>query len=229
MILFGGSSSPLLTAYLSLIRARTPDCYLALVGLVNLSVLVDEQAKAMLLNFVPEVPKEESSDISSDYTFQLPANNPYSLVRTLENVLRDYVPYLQTHHNINSVEQQCCRWSMNALRNLATVQDNAVVMATKSAIPEYAVDCLRCANCTNLKDWTRDSLEDAALMLLVHLGKDDDCLVTMRQNSKLRQDIHAICDELVEKGKGIHRTRAIALKERFVEALAEKSEMGYTV
>lgn len=180
----------------------------------------------MLLNFVPEVSAEEAP---TTYRFHLPANNPLSLLRTLENVLRDYVPYLETHHSVNSVEQQCCRWAMNALRNLATVQDNAVVMATKTRVPEHAVDCLRCANKSNLKEWTRDSLEDAALMLLVHLGKDDDCLVAMRENSKLRDDIHAICDALSEDGKGIHCTRAIALKERFDEALAEKSEMGYTV
>jgi hypothetical protein len=221
-ILFGEPCDTLLTALLELIRNRQAESYLATVALLNLSYLQDDHAKTMLYNYVPA---RDNGEAATKYTYQLPGDNPYSTIRTVESLLREYVPY--ANQKINSVEQQCCRWSMNVVRNLVSVPDNALAVGTKTAIPALAAQCLSGADTTNLKKWTRDSLEDACLMLLVRVCKIDKCLNVLKKDQTATDQLVAVCEEL-EDAQGIHQTRAVALLERFDEETSCRS-VGFSV
>ena len=94
--------------------------------------------------------------------------------------MADFVQYVK---QVGSVEQQCCRWSMNVIRNLVTQEEIAVIVATKTSFPALAGECLAVADTTDLRKWTRDSLEDACLMLLVHVCKTDDGLESLKQRT----------------------------------------------
>lgn len=178
----------------------------------------------MLFNYVP-VYDDNTNEAASTYSYQLPEDDPHSTIRTLESLLKECVPYV--NQKVNSVEQQCCRWSMNVIRNLVTVSENAVAVGTKTAIPVLAVQCLSHADTSNLKKWTRDSLEDACLMILVHVCKIETCLNAMKQNQTATDKLMTILEEL-EETQGIHRTRAVALMDRFDESTGSRS-VGYSV
>lgn len=224
-ILFGEPAEHLLTALLYILRHRLAESYLAAVTLLNLSYLRDDHAKNMLFTYVP-VP-EENQEATETYSYQPPVDNPLSLIRTLEAVMRDFVGFVP--RDVNSVEQQCCRWSMNVVRNLVTVEENAVAVGTKTVIPAIAAECLSHADTTNLSQWTRDSLEDASLMLLIHVCKLDQCLRGLITNDRLTDQVMTVCEKLETQAGGIHSTRAGALLERFEEAAASARSVGYSV
>lgn len=218
-ILFGDSVEDLLTALCNVIRARLNESYLSIAVLTNLSSFQDDHAKVMLLNFVvSSAPKETAPET---YKLKLPIDDPDSLLRTLEALLTDYAPYSQQE----SVEQQGCRWAVNVMRNLVTVDENAISVA-KTSIPAIAVQFLTIAK-LDLKKWTRDSLEDASLMLLVHLGKLDTCLELLTPNESLVQATIEVLEKIQET-EGIHQKRAEALVERLEEARSTRS-VGYSV
>lgn len=224
-ILFGEPCEPLLSALLELIRDRHAESYLAAVVLLNLSYLPDDHAKTTLYNFVPSRVHNQNGEAASQYSYQLPGDDPHSTIRTLESLLKDYVPYL--NHKVNSVEQQCCRWSMNVLRNLVTVPEFASAVGTKTAIPVLAVLCLSHADASNLKAWTRDSLEDACLVLLVRVCKIEASVVALKENKSALDQLLTVCEEL-EGTQGIHQARAGALFERLDEVNSTHS-IGYSV
>jgi hypothetical protein len=255
----GSDFSILLTALLRLIQARNHNSYLCLVTLVNLSATPDATAKRRLFQFIPP-PPTLSGDASAaaappPETYRVVHNNiksaldePTSCIRTIESILRDTIPY---RHAKGSVEQQCCRWAMNVVRNLVAANaENGLAVAKSTVIPELAVTCLLVHNhvtttttttkhnhnITNNKGldepahtvattthdyatWTRDSLPDAAIMVLVHLAKDDDCLDQLRRNQYLANQILQACDYLMATAPGIHATRAAAMKEQFHEMM----------
>ena len=149
-ILFGEPAEPLLNTLLSILRHRLAESYLAAVTLLNLSYLQDDHAKTMLFTYVP-IPDEQEDAIET-YSHQLPVDNPISLIRTLESVLKEFVGYVgrQPKTVVYSVEQQCCRWSMNVIRNLVTVPEHALTVGTKTVIPAVAAECLSHADTSNL-------------------------------------------------------------------------------
>lgn len=219
-ILFGGYFPNLMTVLLKLIQARTPNAYLAIVSLVNLSSIVDPASKRLIFTFVPNTdsPKE---------TYQLKSalDEPNSCIRILESILRDTIQYKNTN---GTVEQHECRWAMNVIRNLlSSTEENALEVAKHTNIVEYAVTCLQQQH-NNYAKWTRDSLPDASLMVLVHLGKDDDCVECMRKNQYLADQIIKLCNELMSGAPGIQATRASALKERMLDGSMDRS-VGYSV
>lgn len=210
-ILFGEPCEPLLNALLALIRDRLPESFLAAVTLLNLSYLQDDHAKMTLYNYIPTVVSDDNSGAASTYTYQLPGDDPISTIRTLESLLKDCFPYI--NQKVNSVEQQCCRWSMNVVRNLVTVPENALAVGTKTAIPALAVAALSQADTADLRTWVRASLEDACLMLLVHVCKIDACVNSLKENKAALENLLNVCEKL-DGSPGIHQMRAAALFQR---------------
>ena len=179
-ILFGEPAEHLITALLHILRHRLAESYLAAVTLLNLSYLQDDHAKNMLFTYIPT--PDFNEDASVTYSYQLPVDNPFSLIRTLEATMKDFYVYV-AQKQVHSVEKQCVRWCMNVVRNLvSTVQENAFVVGSKTVVPAIAAECLSHADASNLNHWTRDSVEDASLMLLVHVCRIDACLEVMKQN-----------------------------------------------
>lgn len=224
-ILFGEPAEHLITALLHILQNRLAESYLAAVTLLNLSYLQDDHAKTMLFTYIPIL--DTNKEASETYSYQLPVDNPLSLIRTLESVMKEFCVYVPQRH-IHSVEQQCVRWCMNVVRNLvSTVHDNAVVVGMKTFIPAIAAECLSHADTSNLNHWTRDSLEDACLMLLVHVCKIDACLERLKSNERVMDQAIAVCEELESSAEGIHQRRAAALLERLDDGGTRS--VGYSV
>lgn len=222
-ILFGEPCAVLLNALLSLIRNRVAESYLATVALLNLSYLPDDHAKRTLYNFVAE--NDDTTEVASSYGCQSPSDDPFSTIRIVESLLKDFVPYV--HLKVNSAEQQCCRWSMNFIRNLASVPELALSIGTTTAIPILAVRCLVQSDLANIHTWTRDSLQDACLVLLVLVCVIDDAVRVLHSSKAVAEQLVTICNEL-EKRQGIHQVRAIALRNRLDEMDSSQS-IGYSV
>jgi hypothetical protein len=139
-------------------------------------------------------------------------------------LLKDFVPYV--HLKVNSAEQQCCRWSMNFIRNLASVPELALSIGTTTAVPMLAVRCLAQSDLTSIQTWTRDSLQDACLVLLVIVCAIDAVRV-LHSSKDVAEQLVTVCNEL-EKRQGIHQVRAIALRNRLDEMDSSQS-IGYSV
>jgi hypothetical protein len=230
-IVFGEPFEVFIDTLLELIRIRSTESYLALVTLLNLSYIQDNHGKIAMYNRIPKFSIENGTgnDAASQYGFQLPIDNPLSTIRTIESLLQDYVPYVVTRRNINSFELQCCRWSMNILRNLInTIPSHAMAVGQHTQIPILAVQCLASSDTTDLTTWTRDSLEDASLMILIHICKFDDCLQLLKNNSVLMDQLLSICEKLNKTHPGIHQVRAAALLNRLEEINCSQS-IGYSV
>lgn len=210
VILFGEPCDPLLNSLLLLIRNQTADAYLAIVILLNLSYLSDDHAKTTLFQFICTL-DSGSSEAASTYAYRLPSDDPNSLIRILEALLQDFAPYANT--KVNSAEQQCCRWSMNVIRNLVALPTIAATVGTKSSVPQIAAHLLARADTDNLQTWTRDSLEDACLMLLITVCSLDSAVVLLQANQSTLNNILTVCAKL-KTTQGIHQTRAIALSNR---------------
>ena len=101
-------------------------------------------------------------------------------------------------------------------------------MYCKCTVPLVAVECLSHADTTNLTTWTRNSLEDACLMLLVRVWRVDDCLKAFKENKVAVDKLVGVCDQL--KGtRGIHQARAAALLEGLDEHNSSSQSIGYSV
>ena len=215
-ILLGEPLQPVVTALLDVIRQRQAESYLAAVCLFNLSFLQD--GKALLFSFVPTEPPQQQPQ--SSYRHYAPTDNPISLLRTLESGMQEFLPYVITansdtdnngddhHPPVKSVERQAVRWCMGLFRNLASaVPEHAVTLARHTRIPAMAIACLHDASLSiHLNLWTRDSLMDASLMLLVHIAQHDATTLRHTETDMLLQ----VLERLHGRG-GIHETRAMAL------------------
>jgi hypothetical protein len=197
VILLGDPIHDLLPALLEIIRSRLEESYLAVACLFNLSQLDD--GKRILLQYAP------MSWSTLDDTFDKPFDNPHCVLRILEQLLDDYTPYLAASMGMVSVQGEAVRWSLATLRHLVTDSHNACAVATQTGIPALAWQCLDlAASHIPLHQWTRDSLPDACLMLLVHLTQHDECLPTLRE-----QDYDTTLKKI--RGGGIHELRARTL------------------
>jgi hypothetical protein len=156
---------------------------------------------------------DEDSDVQSGYKcHKAPSDNEKSLLRVVEALLMDFTPYLQkqmehelrqqqqqasasslspsssSHRQskpVSTVEAATTRWCIAMLRNLATVPENAQIIATTTAIPLLTAHCLIMStsalpqfnssgsgsSSNDLSHWARDSLEDSSLMLLLWLSQ----------------------------------------------------------
>jgi hypothetical protein len=163
-ILLGEPVESLLPALLKVIHERLPESYLATTCLFNLSYL--EDTKKSMFAYVPTV-TFVSTEVQSAYHHRPPLENPGSLLRILESLLKDYSGYLQAAA-VNSVEGEAIRWTMGVLRNLATVKDNAIELTQQTVVPALALHFLKTST-NELSLWSRDSLEDSCLLLTANL------------------------------------------------------------
>lgn len=205
VILLSETVHSLLPALLYIITERLEESYLAAACLFNLSLL--EDGKMLMLSYTVPL-----SSLSGAKATQHIDNRPeddtlsLSLLRILEKLMLDYAPFLAASTAKTSVQSEAFRWSMGILRNLVTNQYNARIVALKTIVPALAVNCLnQAATNTYLEQWTRDSLPDACLMLLIHLAQsDEECLTPLRGTD--------YTDALTKiKGGGIHELRAKVL------------------
>lgn len=213
----------LIPALLKLLRKRVPESYLAMVCLYNLSFLQD--AKLLFFSFVPAVEQNDNNEGLESYRQYAPTDNPISLLRTVESAMKEFIPYLvqlqeqqalggsgsirsRSFRLTDSVEWEVIRFGMGMFRNLVTKKENAIVAATETVLPTLAIQSLQVSN-RDLSLWSRDSLEDASLMLLVHLAQHDECIKSLQQNI-WNDETRQVLQSLHGKG-GIHETRAMAL------------------
>jgi hypothetical protein len=199
IILMGEPAEILLPAILRILKEHSDDSYLAAVSLFNLSFY--EDAKTTLMTYLPIC----NDLVKDDYSYTRPADNPDSLVRVMESVVKDYAPVVLANPLVHSVQAETCRWSMGTLRNFATHRDNAYIIAQSTVFPQIAAQLVKEFSHHDLALWTRDSLPDACIMLLVHLVKYDDCIALL--------DKETIMDSLsvIKTRGGIHAMRAIAV------------------
>ena len=229
-LIFGEPFEELMDALLAIVRNRSSESYLALVTLLNLSYIQDDHGKIAIYNYIPKVNTSGTNvDAASQYGAQLPIDNPLSTIRSLESILQDYVPYVIRRRKVNSVELQCCRWSLNIIRNLiSTIPAFCIAVGQQTAIPALSVQCLAKSDTTNLGTWTRDSIEDACLMILIHICRSDECVQILQQNVVAMDELLAICEEIKNTNPGIHQLRATALLDRLGESNCSQS-VGYSV
>jgi len=176
------SSSDLLDSVLMVIQNGYSESYLCCILLMNLMFLDDAKLKVLHYHGGLE--------------------NPKSLVRTMELVLKTYTRFLA--RKVLSVKGEAVRWTTGLLRNLTTIEEGALLVS-KTDIPSLVLSYVRDSR-NPLHQWTEDSLEDLSLQVLVNLAKhveSADCLKSL--NAK-----HAF-DSIVGQG-GIHDVRASFLQ-----------------
>lgn len=220
-LIFGEPFEELMDALLAIVRSRTSESYLALATLLNLSYIQDDHGKVAIYNYISKLnePSGKNVDAASQYGALLPIDNPSSTVRILESILQDCVPYVIRRREANSVELQCCRWSLNIIRNLiSTIPAFCIAIGQQTAIPALSVQCLAKSDTTNLGTWTRDSIEDACLMILIHVCQSDECVQLLQKNVVAMDELLSICEEIKSTKPGIHQLRATALLERLEES-----------
>lgn len=204
-IMLGEPCATLIPALLTIVRARVPECYLAIVCLFNLSLLTE--AKPILFRYVPPVSTKRPSE-APPATF---SDNPTSLLRTIESLTKDYLPFvtkLEKASNILSVEREAVRWSLCLMRHLSTLAENAAIVANETIFPFAAIQSLEVSlqHGKDLGFWRQDSLEASSLMILVHLAQHgEECIAPWRSENAL-----PVLRQLRGQG-GIHESRAVAL------------------
>lgn len=186
-ILLGPSRDKLLSALLKILQQKLSECHLAVACLFNLSFY--EETKGMLLHYVPAVNlKRSENDIPEQYSFSQPTEKEDSLLRTLEGIVRAFLPHFLAHRKAlkqddskkkrtaaPSVEELTLRWTMCLLRNLASLEDHAVLLATTTTLPAAALQILEVvADDTDLSLWSHDSLPEACLVFWVWLVEVPD-------------------------------------------------------
>jgi hypothetical protein len=230
-LIFGEPYEELMDALLRIVRSRSSESYLALATLLNLSYIQDDHGKVAIYNYIYKLSNDGGNnlDAANQYGAQLPIDNPLSTIRILESMLQDYLPYVTCRRKVNSVELQCCRWSFNIIRNLiSSIPAICVAVGQQTTIPALSVQCLAKSDTTNLGTWTRDSIEDACFMILIHICRFDDCVHLLRQNVVAMDELLAICEEIKNTEPGIHQLRAAALLDRLEESQCSQS-IGYSV
>jgi hypothetical protein len=205
VLLLPRPSDDLFPPLLNLIRKRHSDCYLSAAVLFNLSHLDDGKTRLMLYGTPPD-------KVLDTYEHHSPENNPYSVLRTLESLLIDYVPVVVSNGPVHSVQAEAARWVFGVFRNLATLPENATTLS-QTKIPFLALQCLL-ATSKPLDQWTKDSLEDACGMLLLHLARHDECISALSEQLDAAS-LHAFQQKLAGLG-GIHELRAQTLCKRLV-------------
>ena len=186
-ILLGPSRDELLLVLLQVLVQKLPECHLVVACLFNLSFY--EEAKSLLLNYVPAVSLQQSDEETpEEYNFSKPTEKKDSFLRILEQVTSEFLPYYVKHKTDTmyndpsrkraqpvSVEASTLRWSMCLLRNLASEPEHAVMLATTTKFPATALEILQVsARHTDLAEWSHDSLPEACLVFWVWLVQSSE-------------------------------------------------------
>jgi hypothetical protein len=198
-IMNGEAEEVLLPTMLRIIKEHSPDSHLAAVCLFNLSFL--EETKTMLIAYLPA----QNDNVKSDYSYTRPIDNPDSLIRVMESIVKEYAPTVLANPLVHSVQAECTRWSIGSMRNFSTIHENALVIAQSTDLVSIALQLIAEFSKHDMALWTRDSLPDACIMLLVHIIKYPDCLACL--------DKAAVIDALstLKTRGGIHAMRANAV------------------
>ena len=180
---FGPSCTVLFDSILHVIQNGQPESYLCCILLMNLAYLDDARIKLV----------RYPSD---------PLENPTSLLRTMELVLKSYTRFLVK--KVLSVEGEAVRWTTGLIRNLTSIEEGASLVA-KTDIPRYVLTYVRDSR-NPLYQWKEDSLEDLSLQVLVNLATYSGSIECL----KALDAKHAF-DSIVGQG-GIHDVRASFLQ-----------------
>lgn len=211
----------LLSALLRILHLRLGETYLAAACLFNLSFLEEAQARMLTWKCRRYDEIQDTNDESSgrSTTTTIP---PDSCLAMIESLLLEYTPFLFSdgkggnNSSQPSVQGETVRWCMGAVRNMVTVPENARLVAT-TRIPELAASCLN-ASTRDLGLWTsRDSLEDACLMLLVYTT-----------STTSMPDLLAVLRPALTKIQGqggIHELRAAALLQQLEQQHQERANL----
>uniref|UniRef100_A0A7S2UNS6 Uncharacterized protein n=1 Tax=Attheya septentrionalis TaxID=420275 RepID=A0A7S2UNS6_9STRA len=198
VMILGSEATNLLCALLSVIQSGHPESYLCCICLMNLTFL--EDAVQPVLYFSP-----------SSYNLRAsggPLDNPFSLLRTIETMLRMYSPFILS--KVVSVEGEAVRWATGLIRNAVKKEKNASLIA-KTEIPALVVGNIR--NSPHpVGAWTRDSLEDLSLLVMCSMSRFSD--------SKKVLNAVGACEavERVIGLGGIHDFRATVIQSSLQEA-----------
>ena len=220
-MLLGEIRDALLFSLLHIFQRRLAESHIAAACLYNLSFL--EEAKLMLIPYTPPATltaalmmTTRTRSAQSSYGFQSPTANKDSLLRIVEDLVVTFTPSIRRGHEkqVSTVEAATVRWCMALMRNLVTVQDNAAIVAGTTKFPFLAAHVLDESD-RDLAYWTRDSLEDSSLLLLLLLVQSgsESCLVMEKQAPEIR----TMCEK-VSKYPGIHGVRADAILQRLDQA-----------
>jgi hypothetical protein len=187
-ILLGPHRDEILDALLEILRQRLPESHVVAACLFNLSFY--KETKGVLMQYVPRVDlKRSATETPEEYTFSPPTQKQDSLLRIVEGVVTDFLPFFLQHQKAtsssagskkpprknapSSVEAATLQWSMCLFRNLATKADHATLLATTTQLPAAALSILQACTTstptTDLSLWSHDSLPEACLVFWVWL------------------------------------------------------------
>lgn len=221
VMVLGPIGTSLIEVLLDVISSGSPITYLCCVCLMNLSIL--EDSKTVLTTFIPSNSTNTKNDDSikkndsSITTSTDPLQNPRSLLRTLEHMIGLYSTLITSTSKtqnaggsappppVVSVESQAVLWSMGLFRNLATKSENSILIS-QTTIPSIASSCISNSRQPICK-WTRDSLEDMCLGLLVCLIQCNDSIKILKTKTHQSQTIINNLEIIVGE-PGIHGMRA---------------------
>ena len=189
----------------------------------------------MLFQYVPTVAlKHADEDTPEEYNFSQPTEKKDSMVRILERITCEFVPYYVKHIKSvmyddkegnkrlpKSVEASTLRWTFCLLRNLSTDPDHASLLATSTKFAAAALEILKAtAAYTDLALWSHDSLPEACLVFWVWSvqASDEACRHLQRQFDD-EADVSAIkIFEPITEQPGIQGVRARMVSSRILAA-----------
>lgn len=186
----------------------------------------------MLLHYVPVVALQHTEhETPEQYNFSQPTEKKDSLLRILEQLVSDFLPYYVKHRNSlkygdpnrkkvpqNTVEASTLRWTMCLFRNLANDAEHATLLATTTRLPAAALQILKIAGQdADLSQWSHDSLPEACLVLWVWLvqASNEACRHLQQHFLDPEADLHALkIFEPIAAQPGIQGVRAKMISNR---------------
>ncbi len=136
-------------------------------------------------------------------------DDPTSLLRSLENLMRDQQPFLMS--TVISAESESIRWSIGLLRNL-TKKDRHCAMVAKTEIPSLVLSFLE-KSPRPIDKWRKDSLEDQALGLLGQLA------VSKESNESLNDIQIFVILERIQRGAGAQGPCTVVVRDKISSIL----------
>jgi hypothetical protein len=235
-IMLGPNRDEILGAMLEILRQRLPESHLVAASLFNLSFY--KETKGALMHYVPSVDlKHSMTDTPEEYTFSQPTQKQDSLLRIVESVVTDFLPFYLEHQKVStpkqksapsSVEAATLQWCMCLLRNLATKADHASLLATTTQLPAAALQVLQACQATDLVLWSHDSLPEACLVLWVWLVQSSpEARSYLQEHFGMQAELSApqILQPLANQD-GIQAIRAKMILVRLASAVDDETLTG---
>lgn len=205
IMVHGPHSNLLLRSITAVINMMVPEAtYLCCIVLMNLSLLQDTAGP--ILKYSPlfqsgsSAPPPADGDWYNSYTFQpvtqyhtiLPRqrrsssnwrclDDPNSLIRSLERLIRDKQPFLMC--KAFSVEGEGIRWAVGLLRYLTLTLEHCAIIS-KTEIPSLVLGILERTPHQTIK-WTNDSTEDMTLKVLENLAVHQTSREVLKESGAL--------------------------------------------